>query len=373
MKETFAVHRVLSGSHADIGRQLAAIVSAMPPYLEFFRSGQGRLDDKHVRAFIHAAETYSPGTLEELRSFTDELSIPFGAVAYLCHTYLVQPRCSHFAVLGSRTSDGNTLVARSYEFNDEQDDGCLHTIAATGERKIMGSTTLLFGLNEGMNDAGLVVTMSAGGMPVGSNPGMQRPFNDGVQFWFGIRALLERCSTVGEAVTMAQEMPFGGNPILIMADRQGRAALMEIHGHDKAVTYIDVFTDKAHLSATNHYQLDAMVVHRGAHVMANSIVRKRTIESFLSNQPAVDVAALKRLLGSPYPSGLSCNYFEEFFGTVRSMVFEPYRSTMHVSFGPPTVNPWHEVDFTSTASFHHVKLPRERAPKEVWNDPTLKA
>lgn len=42
-----------------------------------------------------------------------------------------------------------------------------------------------------------------------------------------------------------------------------------------------------------------------------------------------------------YPNGLCCHYYNEFFGTLRSMIFDVTEQTIEMTFGSPQTNNWH--------------------------------
>lgn len=53
----------------------------------------------------------------------------------------------------------------------------------------MGTSVLHFGLDDGFNEHGLVVTMSSCGLPIGPLPDMRAPKLKELQFWVVIRAI----------------------------------------------------------------------------------------------------------------------------------------------------------------------------------------
>ena len=60
------------------------------------------------------------------------------------------------------------VLCRNYDYSPELWEGTIYSSAFTG-RKVIGSGDCLWGLLDGMNDAGLVVSLTFGGRP-GSGP-----------------------------------------------------------------------------------------------------------------------------------------------------------------------------------------------------------
>lgn len=250
-------HLVLRGTSKEIGRQQGEMIKSFPPAVGFFSSGPFPKTSAPVDHTLKLMETYCPGLVDEMTGFCEAAEIPLEKLAYLAMTHIGGQTCSHFAVLPQITENRHVLVGRNYEFNEKVDDLKLTTVFPEAGIAHMGFPTMFFGRNDGINEDGLSVTMSAGGIPVGIEKGMQPPIQNGLQFWALIRVLLATCKTVEEAEEKIAEFPCAGNPILILADKSGRASLAEIHGPDKKITRIT--EEQPFIAATNHYQSSEMV------------------------------------------------------------------------------------------------------------------
>ena len=95
--------------------------------------------------------------------------------------------------------------------------------------------------------------MSSGGIPASNQPGMMPPIQKGLQFWAVVRSVLENCGDVEEGINWLKQIPCGGNPIIVLADRDGHAAKVEIHGPQIAVQQIDSGSPEQYVWATNHF------------------------------------------------------------------------------------------------------------------------
>jgi len=144
-------------------------------------------------------DRWCPGLNEEIQGFVEALGVAPVQVIYYSMTCL-KPRCSQMVLLPGITKNGHILMARSYEYAYQSDDFTLTSTSVRGKYAHMSSSVLQLGRDEGINEYGLGVTMSSCGFPVGALDGMRKPAIRGLQFWAVIRALLENCKDVGEAL-----------------------------------------------------------------------------------------------------------------------------------------------------------------------------
>lgn len=358
----------ISGTPEEMGRAQAEAIRNIPGWLSFLRSAPEWISRELFAPLLAGFEQACPGTAAEIQSFAEALELPAHRVFYYPGTFLRSGHCSHMAVLPPATKNGHVLAARSYEFGDRQNDFRFCITRPAGRYAHIGTTSLLFGRLEGLNEHGLCVTMSAGGMPIGNDPALQPPACDGLHFWALIRALLENCRTVDEALERTLAFPNAANPTLILSDRQGNAALVETLGRQMAIKRCLPGGSEHWLAATNHYTLPDMLPYR-KFFMANSPVRLARMQTVLAEHaPHIDIETLQALLSAPYPEGLCAHYYDEFFGTVHSMIFDLTAGEVEVCFGSPQANGWHSFNFDSStpAVQFPVTLPLEQAPRSFW-------
>jgi len=367
-KQIIFNHVVLEGSAYEVGRLQGERMKAIPGAAAFFASGRGAFSGEEMGRVFDLFDAHCPGINEEIRGVADGLNVPPAHIAYYAGTYLRSGHCSHWVALPSMTRNNHVLVGRSYEFSDAMDDLCLCTTRIHGKPAHVGFSTLLFGRGEGMNEHGLSVTTSSGGMPVGAVEGMRPPIQDGLHFWALVRALLDQCKNTEEALKLIEEIPVCSNPNLIVADKQGNAALVEIFGPHKAVKRIDDAGSDRLLCSTNHFTLPK-TREQDAGTMKNSRVRHRAIMAELEEKaPGLTLDDMKTWLSTPYPDGLCCHFYEEFFGTLRAMVFDLTAGTLDVCFGSPMANAWRRFDLSTTAhpGPYPAILPRELTSPSFW-------
>jgi predicted choloylglycine hydrolase len=360
-------HVTLRGSAYEVGKAQGEAMRQFPQAADFFRSGLEANKQGDFDSTLKMFDRYCPGINDEIKGFADGLGIPFESVVYYSWTRLRPRHCSHFVALPSLTESGHVLVGRNYDFGEPSDDLRLCTTAVDGCYAHLGFSSVTFGRLDGMNEHGLSVTMSAGGIPVGLLEGLTPPIQDGLIFWALIRTLLERCKTVDEALVLCKEIPSCGNPILILADANGNAALVEIYGPTVSVKKIDAASPEQFLLATNHFVLPETRSLEPT-MMEHSRCRHQVIQSALQQAaPRVNVDGVKKVLSTSYPDGLSCHFYDEFFGTLHSLVFDLNEKKAQICFGSPAVNEWHEFDLNGSApTIYPVKLPREKTGPDFW-------
>lgn len=108
---------------------------------------------------------------------------------------------------------GRPLLVRNYDYPPDLMDGVILRSRFL-DRQVVGTTDLVWGLNDGMNDRGLVVSLTFGGRVVGG---------DGFGMPLAIRYLLETCDTVAQAREVILRLPFAQAHNLTLADATGDA------------------------------------------------------------------------------------------------------------------------------------------------------
>ncbi len=341
MYETKAYHIQLQGSNYEVGTMLGNMVLNVLGLADKLCSKEAAYTMEEEKKMYGLFQEFCPGINEEIAGFADTLKIPTSQVLYYLMTYL-RPGCSQMVLLPSMTSNGHVLMARNYDFSDQVDDMTLYTTMISGRYAHIGSALMQFGRADGMNEHGLAVSQTSAGLPVGEMEFARKPAIIGLQFWAVIRSILENCKNVDEAVYFAQQMPIAYNINMLMADKAGKAVLLETFNGEKAVKRIDVSTEEQFLCSTNHVHLPELK-HYDPMSMRNSVIRYELIGSSLKEQTNITKEDLQALLSRKYPDGLCCHYYDEFFGNLRGMVFDLNEGTVEMCFGSPALNQWHTL------------------------------
>ncbi len=105
------------------------------------------------------------------------------------------------------------VLCRNYDYSPDLWEATIYSSAFTG-RKVIGTGDCLWGLLDGMNDAGLVVSLTFGGRP-GSGPGFAIPLV--------VRYLLEVAETAEQAKDLLRRLPIAMSYNLTVIDADGKS------------------------------------------------------------------------------------------------------------------------------------------------------
>ena len=365
MKTATMTFKNLAGTHYEVGQTLGRWVLGRPDLLQRSILPPDAYPEDKLAAIRDLLERYCPGVNEEIEGFADAVNVSPSQAMYYAATYL-ERGCSAMAALPSRTENGHVLMARNYDFTDEIEELCFVYSDIEGTFRHIGSLLNLFGRCDGMNEHGLAVCITSNGIPVGNFEGGRKAGCDGFMFWAVVRGVLETCATVREAVDWAMETPIGFNINLMLADGTGEIGLLQCMDGHKGYRVLAEGDAEDHLSVTNHVVLPDVKPYE-TELLDNSVKRRASIEALFDARARVSVDDLKGLLSTPYPEGLCCHYYPIFFGTLRSMVFDPTVRTIEMACGSPRANVWQtfgvepfeERDLT-------VSLPCEQASEEFF-------
>jgi predicted choloylglycine hydrolase len=103
------------------------------------------------------------------------------------------------------------MLVRNYDYPVSRLEGIVYRTAWTG-RDVIGMSDCLWGLLDGVNDAGLAVSLTFGG---------RREVGDGFAIPLVVRYLLETCETVDAARAAIERIPVHAAQNLTMLDRSG--------------------------------------------------------------------------------------------------------------------------------------------------------
>jgi len=364
MRETKAYIKNFEGTSYEVGTQIGKWVLAKPEMLnKTFLPPNAYPQGKH-KEIMKLLDKYCEGLNDEIKGFADTVGISIGQVLFYAMTYL-ERGCSLMAMLPCKTDIGHTLMARNYDFNDKMEEMCFAYTNIKGKYKYIGSTLNLFGRCDGMNEYGLAACKASNGLPVGNFEGGQKAGVTGFSFWVVIRSILENCRNVEEAIEWAIKAPIGYNINLMLSDHNKIALFQCIDGH-KAYKMLDNNSDENYLSSTNHVLLEEIKPYEKM-IIDNSVIRNEKINEMLRGKEKISKGDIKTLLSTSYPEGLCCHYYSEFFGTLRSMIFDVTDNTIEMTFGSPKVNDW-QIFSVKACIEREIKvlLPEEKASKEFY-------
>ncbi|MGE6632058.1 C45 family autoproteolytic acyltransferase/hydolase [Bacillus sp. NPDC077027] len=346
MQEMKGYFQKVAGTAYEVGRQQAEWLEQHPDLKGQYIHHEV-LDEHALSQTKQLLRKYSPQLEEEIAGFCDYLQIEEKYLSFYHSSYL-QPGCSHCVVLPPKTVENQLIMMRNYDFSPVFDDMRLVSAHVEDQAVHTGSSILLFGRTDGMNEHGLSVTFSACGAPVGNEPGLKPPQVAGLQIYHVIRFVLDQCKTVQEAITYVHEMPVASNVHLMFADRKGHTAAIEIVNGEQVVRR----PTADYIAATNHPLAD---VQKQGFTKYNSVRRYELITDTMKDDK-IPLQALQALFATEYPAGLTVHNYEEMFGTMRTLMFRPADLRIDYCFGSPLYNETYTLQVGETLSFQEKNI-----------------
>lgn len=356
-------HCVIEGTAYEAGKQLGNMYKDDKEFIELYTSpfmGGARLSKEQIINVMQLYDEYCPGLNDELRGFADAVGAKVeDIVLYYAYLQKVTGNCSHVVVTQQMTYDGQTYLGRNYDF-DWNDNPTLITSRIEGQYNQIGFGCQLFGRFDGMNEYGLCVTTSAGVI----NPDYKE---DGFVFPVIVRAILNRCKDVKQAVALLEDMKIADYRNFIIADIKGEAALVEVAASQQAVKYITKQSKEKFLYSTNHYNIDSMK-RLGFPKVKHSQVRYDAFEALFKSSTIINKESLHMILSNPMPDGVCCHHYSSGMGTMWSMLFQPMKKLVDICFGSPNANKWMTFDLESKKGkqTYISELPDEDTDKDFW-------
>jgi predicted choloylglycine hydrolase len=219
---------------------------------------------------------------------------------------------------GVRAFDGPPVLVRNYDYSPSRLEGVVWSTAWNG-RRVIGMGDCLWGLLDGLNDAGLAVSLTFGG---------RRVVGAGFGIPLVVRYLLETCAEVNEAVWALRHVPVNLAHNLTLVDRSGTYVTAHL-----APDREPVFRETP--VATNHQELVEWPEHANA---TRTVEREQQVLSLLE----AGVSTEEFVAAFLDPALYSANYSRG-FGTLYTAAYQPAEG--RVDFLWPGEPPW-------TQSFH---------------------
>ncbi len=187
MRQQHKTFRAIEVGDGSDGRW-AAHARALWQDMEGLLTAEGRTPEgaDRVRALFRE---HMPELAPVLDRLAVQLDRPEGE-AFLTHAALrpFSPACTQIG-------ENGTLL-RNYDFPPDECEGTI--VSSCFLRPVIGMQDVLWGLLDGMNDAGLAVSLTFGGRSV---------YGRGFAILIVVRYLLETCDTVDEAVSKLRSLP----------------------------------------------------------------------------------------------------------------------------------------------------------------------
>jgi predicted choloylglycine hydrolase len=207
--------------------------------------------------------------------------------------------CSQVVVPGE-----NPSLIRNYDYDQALFEGVIASTDYSGHRKVLGTSDLLWGLLDGMNEDGLAVSLTFGGRP---------DTGEGFGIPIVLRYVLETCATVGEAVTALRRIPVAQSYNVALVDTAGGHATVFVAPGQPAVV--------SRLEATTNHRLD-LVEYPGTAARINSVGRLARMQQLRS-----DAATAEHIVAAMLRPPLRNDGFDIGFGTLYTVRYQPAART----------------------------------------------
>jgi predicted choloylglycine hydrolase len=194
---------------------------------------------------------------------------------------------------GAWTGAGGPALVRNYDYPASKAEGIVYLSGWSG-RRVIGMSDCLWGLLDGVNDAGLAASLTFGG---------RRAVGDGFGIPLVIRYVLETCETVAEARETLARVPVHAAQNVTVVDAAGDL-LTACVGPDREPDFRDVPAATNHQRANDwpEYATAVRTIERERVVLellrSPDMTRKRFVQAFL--EPPLRSTAYARGFGTLY-------------------------------------------------------------------------
>lgn len=313
-------HRRLSGKYYDMGVKYGKTlrrVGYKPPKLTDKRMQFARESEKEVKRVF-------PEILEEIQGFADGCVVPYKDLCpFIINIGIKQPTgCSCFASV--LTTSSRPIMGRNYDWYYEiQKYTESYLTMPKGAYWSLGNSDIFVGREDGLNECGLAVAMAL------VSP---KEFKPGINFALIVRALLDKCTNVSEALNFLENISYLRSDNYLLVDKEGDMAVVEVSPRKIRVRR----PEEGVIVATNHFVHCEMKEEEDvSNRSPTSLQRYQRIESLLKKAKGRLDLNLARCILSDH-EGLVCSHREEIkLGTIWSFICSPSENTVLMATGHP--------------------------------------
>lgn len=111
----------------------------------------------------------------------------------------------------------------------------------------------------------------------------------------------------------------------------------------------------AFIVSTNH-TVSLSIKKLNNRKLEQSTKRYHILHEHLNRNEHVSMEPLKGLVECEYPIGLTVHNYEEWFGTLHSVLFDLHDRSMNICFGSPLFNEWYSLKVGESLPFSEVSV-----------------
>ena len=278
------------------GRRWQALFDAVWPAYRSWYLSEGRDARPSLDTAAHQLNRYMPELVPTWRRMVeltgdDELA---ATMLTLWDPPKFLPGCSQAALTCP------PAMIRNYDYSPDLFEQVVYS-SKFGDRRVIGTSDCLWGLLDGMNDAGLAVSLTFGGRP-GSAPGFAAPLV--------IRYLLEVASSTAEARSLLQDLPVSMSYNFTLVDAEGTVVTAYVTPGEPPA-----FFDSS--VATNHRGETPEFAEHARRF--RSVERQSALRDLLAGNPSLQSLG-RSFLNPP----LFNDDYDHAFGTLYTAVYRPH-------------------------------------------------
>ena len=270
---------------------------------------------------------FFPEIIEEIKAMAEGLSIDYKDICsflFSIYAFTFENKCSAFAF----KTDKDIILAKNSDFLidiEKYSDSVYYNL--DNSYSFIGNTTAFIEMEDGINQKCLSIALTFV-YPVKIDYG----FNAGML----VRYILEKCSTLKEALCFLKEVPISSAQNIIIADYEGNIALIESNSEKIEIIENDyVFT-------SNHFTSESMKKYNtNMHDDVYSHERYNTLEKAFRNYNH-DFDFAKNLLSGKY--GFLCQYDRKNLSidTIWSSIYSIKNKKVYRAEGNPSRKKYNE-------------------------------
>jgi len=320
---------------------------------------EGALDRPEVEAFLEAQRAATERLFPEVLAEIEGIGQGFAIAPERLFAFLHAPVIAELLEAEAGAAEGCTafalragtgaLLAKNRDYRDEHralQQVMLHRPARGRSFLVVGSLGAPGCFSSGINEDGLALADTAA---------PTRDLGPGLNRYFLLTLLIERCATVDEALALLRAVPHTGSGCLVLADAAGEVAAVEL-GHRRVGIERG---SGGRIGRTNHHRLPEtapanLLRPRRAAAHGNSIARQAALGLALGRLAEApgpdDLAALLARHADEEGPAFCRHGGDDLAATISGALFDTARRQLLFCAGPPCSGAWRTFDLHPTSS-----------------------
>lgn len=241
-------HGRFRGTHYEVGYKWGKLLYERGKSLNYCPTF--KLDEKKkafARECTNEYAIYFPEILEEIRGIVDGQRLPvetLQTILFAMYCFELDNRCTCFAF----ADNNNIIFGRNSDFLVSLEKlymNCIYDLK--GSYAFNGNTTAYVEMEDGVNSKGLAAGLTF------VYPYLRKP---GLNAGMLVRYILEKCSTVEEAIEHLRKLPIASAQTITLADKSGDMAVVECN--PERLVVIEPKRDEGYVAAANRFNSKEM-------------------------------------------------------------------------------------------------------------------